>query len=406
MSGNFLNTWAAVSDRFEDRMCVTPRKWNIDGVTVEVCCSKCWACRNNRASDWTGRAIAESENASAVRFVTLTYGDDNRVGVIPNEFAATSLVKRDVQLWIRRIRKAGYSVRYLIAGEYGPAKGRTHWHAILYFQGRAPDIPLNTRLHGGDEFWKLGITYWADFTVGAAFYTCKYLLKAQTVDNRLLRSEKELQSDNQKQGWATLSRRPPLGAKYFQQRAEIYVRNGLAPQDLEYSFPEVYTARSGSAKHTTPGMKERKKEKQRFYLKRGSASADLFLRHFVDKWRETYGTHPPQSEIVEEYLDRMARPDGVAQLRLLRMKSRPPFLPDGGSEADGGSGLIFVETLNSYGCDVSLTGTPVRLFWSYDADGRPAWVASIVSEAEASLRRERAKLARDPDAYRKASKGD
>lgn len=384
-------------------MCITPRKWNRDGLTVEVCCSKCWACRNNRASDWTGRAIAESESAGAIRAVTLTYGSEDRVGSIPNEFAATSLVKRDVQLWIRRIRKAGYSVRYLIAGEYGPVKGRSHWHAILYFKDQAPDIPLNTRLHGGDEFWKHGITYWTEFTVGAAFYTCKYLLKSQTVDNRLLRSEVAHQSDNQRQGWATLSRKPPLGFKYFQQRAEEYVRNGLAPQDLQYSFPEVHTARSGGRKYTKPGQKEAKKEKQRFYLKRGSASADLFLRHFVEKWRDTYGTHPPQSEIVEEYLDRTARPAGVEELTLRRMRSRPPFLPIGGSIEEGGSGLIFVENLNTYASEFWWGGHSIRLFWSFDEDGRPAWCARIRSGVDAAKRRRQ--VARERDAYILASNG-
>lgn len=385
-------------------MCITPRVWDIDGLKVEVGCSKCWQCRSNRMWDWVGRCIAEAETSAHVRVVTLTYGDSDRIGTVPNVFAASSIVKRHARLWVKRMRKGHvakdkdgkpvldsngkpvyrrYPVRYLIAAEYGSEKGRAHWHAVLFFSENVPDIPLDVRHHGGDEFWPHGITYWQAFTPAAAVYVCKYILKSQGIDNRLLRSERLKQREGVTSSWATLSRKPPLGAEYFRSRAEEYVRVGLAPQDLIYTFPEVREYAS--------------KRIRKFHLKRGSASADLFLRHYVETWAKVYGTHPPQSEVVEEYLDRLARPEGVTVLRQVRMKARPRDLPEGGRE------LVFVEALNSYACDVERNGAVKRLFWSYDDNGFPAWNAYVVSETEAGQRRERARLARDPAAYRAAS---
>lgn len=58
-------------------------------------------------------------------FVTLTYSQ---------EFYPGQLVKRDAQLFIKRVRKALYprKIRYYLCGEYGKKKGRAHYHAILF----------------------------------------------------------------------------------------------------------------------------------------------------------------------------------------------------------------------------------------------------------------------------------
>lgn len=375
-------------------MCVTPRIWIVRGIQTEVACGRCWQCRSNRVWDWVGRSLAEAETAGDVRVVTLTYGNSASVGAVPNEFAAVSVVKRDIRLWFKRMRKGhkvngkhvAYPLRYLAVAEYGGLKGRVHWHAILFFKDRAPDVPLNTRVYEGDFAWPHGITYWQEFTAASAVYCCKYVLKSEGVDNRLLRSERAKQSEASNDGWMTLSKKPPLGAEYFRRRAEDYVKAGLAPQDLTYSFPEVRERQS--------------KRIRQFHLKRGSASADLFLKHYLDSWAAKRGGHPPQSEVVEEYCDRVARPLGFNELRPVRMKAKPRYLPHGGGE------LVFVETLNAYACDVvGPEGALARLFWTFTDDGLPGWNSVIMSDLEAAKRRGRAALARDPAAYRAASKG-
>lgn len=389
-------------------MCITPRVWDIDGIMTEVACNKCWQCRNTRMFDWVGRCIAEAESATVTRCVTLTYGDKAEISAVPNEFAAVSVVKRHVRLWIKRMRTAGYDVRYLIAAEYGPKTGRVHFHCILFFKGAAPKVPLDVRIYAdtligedgcvvdrpggsgaeprsgpprgsgvtkGDPFWHHGLTYWQGFTPATAIYVCKYILKSQSVDNRLLRSERTNARDVVSFEWATLSKKPPLGTDYFRSRAAQYVEQCLAPQDLIYTFPDVREHQSGRIR--------------KFHLKRGSASADLFLRNYLDLWAAERGTHPPYSELCDEYLDRMARPLGDMTPRFSKMKAKPPFLPDKGIE------LLFVEPLNAYACDLEGGG---RVFWSFDNDGFPGWNRFVMSPAEAELRRARYVARRNPDA--------
>lgn len=273
--------------------------------------------------DIVGRCIAESEACGAqnVRVVTLTYGNSSRIAAVPNEFAAVSVVKRDLQLWIKRIRKAGHQVRYLAAAEFGPLNARVHWHCLLFFyplkdnspaKSQVPDIPLEKRNYGGDVFWQDGITYWQAFTTAAAVYVCKYLLKSQNEENRLNRGQRVDQKEAANYEWSTMSKKPPLGAEFFKRRAERFVEAQLAPQDLYYKFPEVREKQSGKIR--------------RFYMGKGSASADLFLQHYLDMWRARYpDRYYPASELVDEFRDRTEpRPDTVnQQADRLGTKDRP-----------------------------------------------------------------------------------
>jgi len=63
-----------------------------------VPCGKCLACSSNYRRDWVARMILESQAHSDAVFVTLTYSDDN----LPDR---GSLVKRDLQLFFKRLRR-------------------------------------------------------------------------------------------------------------------------------------------------------------------------------------------------------------------------------------------------------------------------------------------------------------
>lgn len=58
-------------------------------------------------------------------FLTLTYDDFS----LPNY---GQLVKRDLQLFFKRLRKAGYKFRYVACGEYGELRRRPHFHVALF----------------------------------------------------------------------------------------------------------------------------------------------------------------------------------------------------------------------------------------------------------------------------------
>ena len=204
--------------------------------------------------------------------MTLTYGK-GRAGDADHERAAI-LTYSDPQKYLKLLRRHGYPVRYFIAGEYGSKKGRAHWHALLYWQGKPPEHLIRENMM--EEHWPHGWSFWDKVTPASALYCAKYVQQDKTDDAR--------------QGMIRMSKKPPLGSEYFRQVAETYVEQGIAPQTLDYTFPGVMWSDKG---HKVPW---------RFRLK--DRPAEMFLEHFVATWKAVHGTrHVPSSELVEEFMD-------------------------------------------------------------------------------------------------------
>lgn len=87
----------------------------------EVPCGKCYQCVKRRRNDWFIRARIERMNSPYCIFGLLTYAETD-----------FKLNKRDVQLFLKRLRIKGYQLKYLIVGEYGESKQRPHWHCIFF----------------------------------------------------------------------------------------------------------------------------------------------------------------------------------------------------------------------------------------------------------------------------------
>lgn len=337
-------------------MCLQPGFMN----GHEVACRKCWQCQARRANDWTGRLIAESKTARACNVVTLTYGDDPTYGSVDHE-RSTVLTYSDVQKWLKRIRRDGYAVRYFAAGEYGHAKGRAHWHVIVYWLGERPEIDLRKRQ--SCKWWPHGFVFWDEVDPATIKYTAKYIRKDM---------------GEECQGHFAMSKKPPLGAEYFRRRAVQYVEQYLAPQDLYYSFPEV-KGKGGQPK--------------KFLM--GGKSADLFLSSYVREWRERHGdVHAPWSDLVADWEDRKVA-DLVEFSPPVRRFSRiewPWIDPPGYAEIE------WSETHNTYrsrymGYD---------LYWTFDSNGDRTWAKSMMSERESEpLTPQRGRSYRD--AYAKKS---
>jgi hypothetical protein len=257
---------------------------------AEVPCRYCWQCRLNRVNDLVGRCIAEQQMATATYAVTLTYAGDG-----PN---TATLVYEDFQLFMKRLRRRGYRVRYIVAGEYGSKKGRAHWHAVLFFYGKAPQEVAIPDQRGewdvilprwDNDDWaridwapwqgvatdmetQLGFSYFQRPDYGGFEYAMKYSLKDQKQ-----RSAKT---------HLAMSKKPPLGDAWFRQRAEQYVEQGLAPHGREYSFPHVF---------------DRKGRRRKFMLQ--GKSLENFVEHYLATWERERGTPVPESEFLEAFQD-------------------------------------------------------------------------------------------------------
>lgn len=79
-----------------------------------------------RSQEWAIRCMHEASLHEVNVFVTLTYDDEH----LP---PGGTLVKRDFQLFMKRLRKhSATPIRFFAAGEYGEELCRPHYHALLF----------------------------------------------------------------------------------------------------------------------------------------------------------------------------------------------------------------------------------------------------------------------------------
>lgn len=105
-------------------------------------CGQCMECRLAYSREWAIRIMHEARMHSANSFVTLTYDDRN----LP---PYGQLVKRDLQLFFKRLRKSFSKFRYVACGEYGDLRRRPHFHcAIFGLDFRADRIPYGVGVKG------------------------------------------------------------------------------------------------------------------------------------------------------------------------------------------------------------------------------------------------------------------
>lgn len=86
-----------------------------------VPCGHCLECRLQHASEWSVRCYLESLEYETNLFITLTYAYDKK-----------TLSKRDLQLFIKRLRDKFPNIRYFACGEYGETTHRPHYHVLLF----------------------------------------------------------------------------------------------------------------------------------------------------------------------------------------------------------------------------------------------------------------------------------
>lgn len=118
---------------------------NNDSAEVMVKCGKCQECKLERGRNWTYKIFLEALDYTDKIFITLTYA---------NEKKGQQLNKRDLQLFIKRLRKylGNQEIKYFAAGEYGEKKGRAHYHIILL--GWTPnDLKLRKKSKKGNQMY-------------------------------------------------------------------------------------------------------------------------------------------------------------------------------------------------------------------------------------------------------------
>lgn len=131
-----------------------------------VPCGKCAYCLVNKRSQWMFRIHHEMRTQlHKGYFITLTYDEKH---VARTASGRLSLRFRDVQLYLKRLRKEKYYVKYICVGEYGGQTGRPHYHVILWTDA-SPEALQAQWYNGHIQFGKL--------TMASAMYTLKYIIQ-------------------------------------------------------------------------------------------------------------------------------------------------------------------------------------------------------------------------------------
>lgn len=112
-------------------------------------------------------------------FLTLTYNEKyvNRVGPQGDQL---SLRFRDVQLYLKRIRKAKYYAKYICVGEYGSDEfsSRPHYHMLIWTDAPVDFLESNWCVvrKDGAKF-VLGHIKFGKLEMASAMYTLKYIIQ-------------------------------------------------------------------------------------------------------------------------------------------------------------------------------------------------------------------------------------
>lgn len=164
--------------RHNDRIIKTRvRDTIIPAATHTVPCGKCAFCLMNKRSQWMFRIHFEMKNQlNPGWFVTLTY---NEKYVKRTADGRLSLRFRDVQLFLKKLRKAKYEAKYVCVGEYGGETKRPHYHMLLWTD--CPGVQL-------ENYWTtrkgelLGQIHLGRITMASAMYTLKYIIQPKQRD--------------------------------------------------------------------------------------------------------------------------------------------------------------------------------------------------------------------------------
>lgn len=176
--------------------CIKQKELWVDGHGfILVPCNKCIPCLMNKRNDWSFRLGQEHRVSKSAYFITLTY-DEKHLRT------DRSLNKRDLQLYLKRLRKKHdrqTRIRYYAVGEYGTRSGRPHYHILLF-----NSLEEHIRSAWVDCKGKaIGLVHIGNVTEASIAYCTKYII------------QKDTYPEGMEKPFATMSRSYGIGAHYL-----------------------------------------------------------------------------------------------------------------------------------------------------------------------------------------------
>lgn len=214
---------------------------------IMVPCRRCIGCRISYTQSWAARCMHEAKLHDASICATLTYDDFN----LPEN---GSLRKRDVQLFVKRLRKqiAPAKVSYLYCGEYGENLHRPHYHIILFGYWPTDAKPWRKkkdvqyyRSPALEKLWTKGNVEFGAVTYKAARYVAGYIFKKVHGDY----ADEHYQRLNTQTGeifkvepeFINMSTRPAVGKRWFEKyQADYFPSDFIVVEGKKHPVPSYY----------------------------------------------------------------------------------------------------------------------------------------------------------------------
>lgn len=237
-------------------MCSSPL--TKDGNTFS--CNRCDDCIAARRVDWTARAMAERAISPYTALLCLTYGNDTqeqRDGARMFRYADIQILLANIRRQIAYHHGLTNAVRFICAGEQGSRHGRCHWHIIIYsavplcslgvYTGPSGAVvPADRVTTTGNvtrrlrwSLWPHGLMTSQEPDQGGMAYALKYALKDQFAADKSAGTGRFTKSDAYATGFFRMSKRPPIGWGYLEQRLADWEEAGNVPPSLLLSIPDA-----------------------------------------------------------------------------------------------------------------------------------------------------------------------
>lgn len=206
---------------------------NSDHRLLMMPCRHCVGCRLARSREWANRLMLEMLYHDESWFLTLTYDDEHlptsyAVDDVTGEVVAVhaTLVKSDLQKFLKRLRFSGQVVRYYCAGEYGSNTYRPHYHLILFGLHLMDIKPLNRNPLGQvyyqsdyiSKLWPFGYHILGQVTWQSCSYVARYTMKKAThgIDKSYYRKANIVEE------FQTMSLKPAIGRQFYDDHPDIF----------------------------------------------------------------------------------------------------------------------------------------------------------------------------------------
>nr|AVQ10285.1 replication protein VP4 [Gokushovirinae environmental samples] len=216
------------------------------GVPIRLPCGRCTGCRLETSRQWAIRILHEKKLHDASCFGTLTYDNEN----LPE---GGTLVKRDFQLFMKRLRKGmGDGIRFFACGEYGDLNKRPHYHFLLLNRdfGDKRQVGANRR---GDKYydsvelrsyWPIGHVLLGDVTFDSAAYVARYCMKkinGDGADAHYTVVDANGVVTRRAAEFTVMSRRPGIGTGWYERYGnETYAHDNCIINNRPVRPPRFY----------------------------------------------------------------------------------------------------------------------------------------------------------------------